>query len=193
MRLTAVIIGALYIHGLKPGPMLLVETPHLFLVHCRQFSVGKRISANFWSDGHQGFHQDCRMSQGDSDSLIIILSSVGAYAIQNNPVDIYWMLLFGVIGYFFKTYGFQVGPIILGVILGPMIDSNYRRAMIGARGDIGTFFWDFASHPDLISAVSRIFAMLLSQTPLWPVIKSLFGAKIKGFRQVRSHARVLSE
>jgi len=55
--------------------------------------------------------------------LIIALSAVGTYAIQNNPSHIYWMLGFGVFDYFLKTYGFQVGPVILGVILGPMMDS----------------------------------------------------------------------
>jgi putative tricarboxylic transport membrane protein len=51
--------------------------------------------------------------------LILVLSAVGAYAINNNPVDVYWMLGFGVLGYFLKMYGFQVGPVILGMILGP--------------------------------------------------------------------------
>lgn len=177
---TAVIIGALYIHGLKPGPMLLVETPHLFW-----FIVGNLALANiflliFGLTGIKVFTKIVECPKAILIPLIVILSSVGAYAIQNNPVDIYWMLLFGVIGYFLKTYGFQVGPIILGVILGPMMDSNYRRAMIGARGDIGTFFWDFASHPiSLVLSVAFLF-MLLSQTPLWPVVKRVFRAKEKG-------------
>jgi putative tricarboxylic transport membrane protein len=98
--------------------------------------------------------------------LIIVLSAVGTYAIQNNPVHVYWMLLFGVIGYFMKMYGFQVGPVILGVILGPMIDSNYRRAMIGARGDVGLFFWNFISHPITFVLFTAFLLMLLSQTPL---------------------------
>jgi putative tricarboxylic transport membrane protein len=170
---TAVIIGALYIHGLKPGPMLLVETPHLFW-----FIVGNLALANlfllvFGLTGIKVFTKIVECPKAILIPLIIILSAVGSYAIQNNPVDIYWMLLFGVIGYFLKTYGFQVGPIILGVILGPMMDSNYRRAMIGARGDIGTFFWDFASHPISLVLSVAFLLMLLSQTPLWPVIKSL--------------------
>lgn len=169
---TAVIIGALYIHGLKPGPLLLVETPHLFW-----FIVGNLALANvflliFGLTGIKVFTKIVECPRAILIPLIVILSSVGAYAIQNNPVDIYWMLLFGVIGYFLKTYGFQVGPIILGVILGPMMDANYRRAMIGARGDVGSFFWDFASHPiSLVLSVAFVL-MLVSQTPLWPLLKS---------------------
>lgn len=98
--------------------------------------------------------------------LIIVLSAVGTYAIQNNPVHIYWMLLFGVVGYFMKVYGFQVGPVILGVILGPMMDTNYRRTMIAARGDLGSFLWNLVSHPITLVLTLSLILMILSQTPL---------------------------
>ena len=163
---TAVIIGALFIHGLKPGPLLLIETPHLFW-----FIVGALALANiclliFGLTGIRIFTKIVECPKGVLIPLIIVLSAVGTYAIQNNPVHVYWMLLFGVIGYFMKMYGYQVGPVILGVILGPMMDSNYRRAMLGARGDVGTFFWNFVSHPITLVLTMALVAMLLSQTPL---------------------------
>ena len=165
---TAVIIGALFIHGLKPGPLMLVETPHLFW-----FTVGNLALANiflliFGLTGIRIFTKIVECPKAILIPLIIVLSAVGTYAIENNPVHIYWMLLFGVLGYFLKTYGFQVGPIILGVILGPMMDSNYRRAMIGARGDIGEFLWNFVSHPISLVLSIGFVLMIVSQTPLWP-------------------------
>jgi putative tricarboxylic transport membrane protein len=99
---------------------------------------------------------------------------VGAYAIQNNPVDIYWMLACGVIGYFLKSYGFEMGPIILGIILGPMMDSNYRRAMIGARDDVGTFLFNFVAHPISLVLSVALVLLLLSQTPAMGWIKRRF-------------------
>ena len=164
---TAVIIGALFIHGLKPGPLLLVETPHLFW-----FTVGNLALANiflliFGLTGIRVFTKIVECPKAILISLIIVLSAVGTYAIQNNPSHVYWMLGFGVCGYFLKSYGFQVGPIILGVILGPMMDANYRRAMIGARGDVSTFLWDFVSHPISLVLSVAFLLMLLSQTPLW--------------------------
>ena len=164
---TAVIIGALFIHGLKPGPLLLTETPHLFW-----FTVGNLGLANlflliFGLTGIRVFTKIVECPRAILIPLIIVLSAVGAYAIQNNPAHIYWMLGFGVFGYVLKHYGFPVAPIILGVILGPMMDSNYRRAMIGARNDVGTFLWDFISNPiSLVLSVAFVF-LLLSQTPLW--------------------------
>ncbi|HKJ61027.1 MAG TPA: tripartite tricarboxylate transporter permease, partial [Hyphomicrobiales bacterium] len=169
---TAVIIGALFIHGLKPGPLLLIETPHLFW-----FTVGNLMLANiflliFGLSGIRIFTKIIECPKGILIPLIIVLSAVGTYAIQNNPVHIYWMLAFGVVGYFMKVYGFQVGPVILGVILGPMMDANYRRAMIGARGDVGVFLWDFISHPiSLILSIGFVL-MLLSQTPIWSRAKA---------------------
>jgi putative tricarboxylic transport membrane protein len=169
---TAVIIGALFIHGLKPGPLLLIETPHLFW-----FTVGNLTLANiflliFGLTGIRIFTKIIECPKGILIPLIIVLSAVGTYAIQNNPVHIYWMLAFGVVGYFMKVYGFQVGPVILGVILGPMMDANYRRAMIGARGDVGTFLWDFISHPISLMLTIGFLLMLFSQTPLWDWVKT---------------------
>ena len=70
-----------------------------------------------------------------------------------------------------KTYGFEVGPVILGVILGPMMDSNYRRTMLRSRGDFGDFIWGFLSNPiSLVLTIALLF-MLLSQTPLWSMLR----------------------
>ena len=130
---TAVIIGALYIHGLKPGPMLMIETPHLFW-----FCVGNLFLANcfllpFGLSGIKIFAKIVETPKAILLPLILVLSAVGTYAIENNPTHVYWMLGFGVLGYFLKMYGFQVGPVILGIILGPLIDVSYRRAMISDR------------------------------------------------------------
>jgi len=170
---TAVIIGALFIHGLKPGPLLLVETPHLFW-----FIVGSLVLANcflliFGLTGVRVFTRIVECPKAILIPLIIVLSAVGSYAIQNNPTHIYWMLLFGVVGYFMKIYGFQVGPVILGVILGPMMDSNFRRAVLAARGDIGAFFWNFVSHPISLVLSLALISILASQLPMIKRMRTL--------------------
>lgn len=162
---TAIIIGALFIHGLKPGPLLLTDTPHLFW-----FIVGNLTLANlflllFGLTGIRIFTKVVECPRAILIPLIVVLSAVGAYAIQNNPVHITWALAFGVVGYLLKRYGFQVGPVILGVILGPMIDANYRRAMIGAREDVGQFFSDLVSHPISLVLSCALLLMLVTQLP----------------------------
>ena len=169
---TAIIIGALFIHGLKPGPLLLTDTPHLFW-----FIVGNLALANlfllvFGLTGIRVFTKIVECPRAILIPLIVVLSAVGAYAIQNNPVHITWALGFGVAGYLLKRYGFQVGPVILGVILGPMIDSNYRRAMIGAQQNVGHFLYDLISHPISMVLTLALLSMLISQLPVIRKIRS---------------------
>lgn len=171
---TAAIIGALYIHGLKPGPMLLLETPHLFW-----FTVGNLILACIWLAifGFMGIRLFARIVEIPKSSLlpmIVVLSAVGSYAIENNPVHIYWMLGFGVVGYFLKMYGYQVGPVILGIILGPLLDSNYRRAMISVSNDPLEFATEFFTSPVSGVLLALLVLTVLSQTRYWARIAGLF-------------------
>ena len=164
---TAVIIGAMYIHGLKPGPMLMIETPHLFW-----FQVGALTLANcfllvFGLTGIKIFAKIVETPKPLLLPLILMLSAVGAYAINNNPADVYWMLGFGVVGYVFKMYGFQVGPIILGMILGPLMDSSYRQAMISAEGNVGQFAGEFFSSPLSAIILAALTFTIVSQTAWW--------------------------
>jgi putative tricarboxylic transport membrane protein len=164
---TAVIIGALYIHGLKPGPMLMSETPHLFW-----FTVGALVLANiflliFGLTGIKLFAKVVETPKPILLPIILVLSAVGAYSINNNPVDVYWMLGFGVFGYFLKMYGFPVGPVILGMILGPLMDSSYRQAMLSTGEDPVLFITEFFTSPISALLVAALVFTLLSQTALW--------------------------
>ncbi len=164
---TAVIIGALYIHGLKPGPMLMVETPHLFW-----FIVGSLVLANlfllvFGLTGIRIFAKIVETPKPILLPLILVLSAVGAYAINNNPVDVYWMLGFGLLGYLLKMYGFQVGPVILGMILGPIMDRSYRQAMMSTGNDVGLFLTEFVTTPLSLVLLLCVVFTVLSQTDWW--------------------------
>ena len=164
---TAVIIGAMYIHGLKPGPMLMVETPHLFW-----FIVGSLTLANifllvFGLTGIRLFAKIVETPKPILLPVILVLSAVGAYAINNNPVDVYWMLGFGVLGYFLKMYGFQVGPVILGMILGPLMDKSYRQAMISAEGNPVQFAGEFFTSPLSLVILIALTLTIASQSTWW--------------------------
>jgi putative tricarboxylic transport membrane protein len=78
-----------------------------------------------------------------------------------------FQLGFGVLGYFMKMYGFQVGPVILGIILGPLMDVSYRRAMISTGDDPLGFLGEFFTRPISAVLVVALAATILSQTTLW--------------------------
>ena len=164
---TAIFIGALFIHGLNPGPMLMIEQPHMFW-----FMVGDLVLANiflliFGLTGIKIFTRIVEIPKGILIPLILLLSVVGAYAVNNSMIDVYWMLGFGVLGYFMKLYGYQVGPVILGVILARLIDENWRRAIISEQESLGQFFAKMFASPLSLVLFATVVLIVISQTPLW--------------------------
>ncbi|HPQ94547.1 MAG TPA: tripartite tricarboxylate transporter permease, partial [Thiolinea sp.] len=172
---TAVFIGALFIHGLNPGPLLLVEKPEMFW-----FTVGNLVLANcflliFGLTGIKVFTKIVELPKGILIPLILLLSIVGSYAINNSVADIWWMLGFGVLGYVMKHYGYQVGPVILGVILSRLMDDNWRRAIISDQESIPLLFANLFKSPLSVVLFLAVVFLLLSQTPVWGWMKSLIG------------------
>jgi putative tricarboxylic transport membrane protein len=136
------------------------------------FIVGTLVLANFFLliFGLTGIKLFAKLVETPKPILlpmILVLSAVGAYAINNNPVDVYWMLGFGIFGYFLKMYGYQVGPVILGMILGPLMDRSYRQAMISAEGQPVQFVTEFFTSTLSLVILSALVLTMLSQTAVW--------------------------
>ena len=139
--MTAILIGALYIHGLKPGPMLMIDTPHLFWFWVGALTLANTFLLPLGLSGIKLFAKVVELRKGLLLPIIIIISVVGTYAIQNSLYDVYWMLGFGIFGYILKMYGFQMGPVILGVILGPIMEDGFRRTMQDVQNSAPMFLW----------------------------------------------------
>jgi putative tricarboxylic transport membrane protein len=165
---TAVIIAALYIHGLRPGPNLMVDTPHLFW-----FTVGNLTLANtfmliFGLGGIRLFAKIVEVPKAILLPIVVVLSVVGAYAINNSLTDVWWAVGFGILGYVLRVYGYQLGPVVLGVILGPIVESNFRRTMITVHESWTGFALELVSHPITLLLTLGIVLSVLRGTPLWP-------------------------
>lgn len=111
--------------------------------------------------------------------LIPMLSIVGAYAVNNSLTDVYFMLGFGVFGYFMKVYGYQVGPVILGVILSRLIDENWRRAIISDQESLGLLMKGIATSPLSLVLFLAVLMIFFTQTPFWARIKAKTKTKSK--------------
>jgi putative tricarboxylic transport membrane protein len=172
---TAVMLGALYIHGLNPGPLLLVERPEMFW-----FTVGTLVLACVFMligglTGVRVFSKIVEVPKGILLPLITLLSVVGAFGINNSVTDVWFMLGFGALGYFMRQYGFPLGPAILGVILFRIIDDNWRRAIISTRESLPDFFLGIVTSPLSLGLFLFIVLVILGQTPLW---RKVFGKKL---------------
>lgn len=168
---TAVFLGALFIHGLNPGPLLLVERPEMFWMTVGNLTLANIFVLIFGLTGIKLFSKIVECPKGILIPVIFILSIVGAYAINNSVADIWWMLGFGVLGYFMKLYGYQVGPVILGVILSRLVDENWRRAIISERESMGDLFANLFASPLSVALFSIIVFAFLSQTPVMKLFK----------------------
>lgn len=162
---TALMIGALYIHGLRPGPLLLTDTPGLFWMIVGALTLAITLLLPIGLTGVKIFTRVTMVPKGLLLPIVILFSVVGTYAIANNITDVYWMVAFGVLGYFFKLYGFPTGPIILGIILGPLVDSYFRRGLIAEGGDLGQFALSFVVNPISLVLTIGFLALLLQHAP----------------------------
>ena len=158
--------------------MLMIETPHLFW-----FSVGCLLAANvflliFGLTGIRIFAKMVEIRKGLLLPIIIVISIVGAYAINNSIYDVYWMLGFGIVGYFLKLYGFQVGPVILGVILGPIMETGYRQAMTDQQNSLIGFVTQLFVNPLTLVLTLSIVFMVVGQTKFWERLRGKFSRKV---------------
>ncbi len=168
---TAVFIGALFIHGLNPGPLLLIERPEMFWMTVGNLTLANIFVLIFGLTGIKIFSKIVECPKGLLIPMIFMLSIVGAYAINTSIADVWWMIAFGVLGYFMKLYGFQVGPVILGVILARLVDENWRRAIISERESLPDFFANLFASPLSVALFTIIVLAVVTQTPLMKLIK----------------------
>ncbi len=166
---TAIFIGALFIHGIKPGPMLMVESPELFWFIVISLLIANVFLLIFGLTGIKIFTKLVEIPKGILIPIIIILSVIGTYTIGNSVPDIYMMLIFGFLGYILKNFKYPLGPLVLGMILAPLLDSNYRRAVL-TSGSILGFLKDLFVHPISLILILIILFMLLSGTGWYRMI-----------------------
>jgi len=136
---TAVIIGALMIQGLRPGPLLFRD--HLDLVYAIfiGFFFANLFMGVFGLIGAGFLARLVTLSKRFLMPVVMILAVVGSFAMNNNIFDIGVMVLLGIMGYLMQKIDMPMGPIVLALILGPMAEAEFRRALIMSRGDYTIF------------------------------------------------------
>jgi TctA family transporter len=170
---TAIAIGVLFMQGLNPGPTLFTEqAPTLYAVFL-VFLIANIIMVPLGLIAIRLAHRILSVPQNILYPAVFMFCLVGAFAINNTVFGIAIMLMFGAVGYFMEENGFPVAPLILGLILGPLIERTMSQASIISRGE----FLPFLERPMslvlgllAIGVWAAIFGKALS--PLWKKIRN---------------------
>ena len=136
----AIMLGALIIHGIQPGPTLINEQPEMFWGLVVSFAIGNimLVLLNIPTIGI--WVSLLRIPFKWLYPAILVFVALGVYSVNNNSFDIYMVAIFGVLGYLFMLLRFEAAPLLLGYILGPMVEENLRRTLLLSRGDPSIFF-----------------------------------------------------
>jgi putative tricarboxylic transport membrane protein len=103
--------------------------------------------------------------------LILLFCIIGTFSITNNLVDVSLMILFGVIGYFLRRLDYEIAPLILSFVLGPMMELNLRQSLIISNGSFGIFFKRPLSAAFLLIGIALFFPVV------WSFLKGYLGGK----------------
>ncbi|QFT94933.1 Tripartite tricarboxylate transporter TctA family protein [Roseovarius sp. THAF9] len=161
----ALVLSALTIHGLQPGPQLFHQNPvlvggfmmEMLITSVLIFALGGALATRV-------FAQFQRLPGVLLVPSILILMCVGVYVINGRPVDLWVMLAAGIAGYFLEKVNVPLAPIILGMILGPMAEQSVRRALLISRGDATEL---------LTRPISALLAVMTVLVIVWPMAKAM--------------------
>lgn len=167
----AVIMGAFLVHGLQPGPGLLQSEPVLVYAFIFQMILTAAVLPLLGgSIAVRLFAPVLRLPQSLIAPIVVAMSAIGVYSIQNSVFDIYALIGFGLLGYLMQRTGFPLAPIVLGVILGPMAEQQLRLALIIARGDVVAI----SSSP-----VAMVLIALIALVLLFPIVRAIKGRRTR--------------
>lgn len=161
---TAVMLGAFVMHGLQPGPSFMRNNTDLIFAVFAALLLVNILILVLSKPFINGFSKLLNIPYSVIGPLIIIFCLIGTYAIRNSMFDVWVMIGFGILGYLLEKINFPVVTIILGVVLGPLAESEFRRTLQMSNGDYSIFF----TRP--ISATLLAVAVLFI---LFPLVKSV--------------------
>jgi len=161
----AVMLGGLIIWGLQPGPMLFKDNPDFVWGLIASMYTGNVIGVLMVLAFVPLFAMILRIPFAILTPLIVVVCAIGSYAVHNSMLDIWYMLIFGVIGYVFKKLDYPLAPLVLALVLGDLAESALRQSLIISQGSPLIFLTRPIS--GAITAAAIFFFILPIITPWW--------------------------
>lgn len=159
----AMLLGALMLHGVTPGPAIMVEKP-TFLIELTAILL--LASLAMWINGIYLARQVIKLLRVPAAiflPIVAVLCVLGSYSLGLNIFNLYLMIPIGVAAYFLTEMKYPIAPLVIGVILGPMADENLRRALMVSDGSFLPFF----TRPVSVILILVVLLTILSQLPAW--------------------------
>jgi putative tricarboxylic transport membrane protein len=135
----ALIYGALLIQGITPGPQLIDENPDIFWGVIASMFIGNLMLLALNIPLVGVFVQLLRVRAGILAAFALLITMAGVFSVNNDPFDMWVVLVFGIIGWLMKKTGFEPGPLVLAFVLGAILESNFRRSMLISGGEFDIF------------------------------------------------------
>jgi putative tricarboxylic transport membrane protein len=167
----AVMLGGLIIWGLQPGPLLFKEKPDFVWGLIASMYTGNILGVLMVLAFVPFFAAILRIPFAILTPLIVVLCAIGSYAVHNAMIDVWYMLIFGVIGYVFKKLDYPIAPLVLALVLGDMAENALRQSLIMSQGSLGILFTRPIS--GVITLVAILFFIMPIISPWWRKLRGL--------------------
>jgi putative tricarboxylic transport membrane protein len=161
----AVMLGGLIIWGLQPGPMLFKENPDFVWGLIASMYTGNLIGVLIVLAFVPLFAAILKIPFAILTPLIVVVCAIGAYAVHTSMIDVWFMLIFGVVGYAFKKLDYPLAPLVLALVLGDLAENALRQSLIMSQGSLAIF----VTRPiaGVLTALAVLFFVLPVLTPWW--------------------------
>jgi len=161
----AMLLGALTIYGMQPGPMLIKQHPDLFWGVVTSMYIGNIMLLVLNLPLIGIWVKILKIPYEVLFPLILLFCLIGVFSLNNNVGEIGLMLFFGGVGYFMKKFNYEAAPLVLAMVLGPMMENALRQSLIMANGSAAIFF----TRP--ISLAVALLVLILLVLPMLPWVK----------------------
>jgi len=162
----AILLAAFQVYDLQPGPLLFQNSADLVWALIASLYIGNLMLLVLNLPLIRIWVKILQIPRALLYAAILVFATLGVYSASNSLVDVLIMYVIGVVGFFMRRYDFPVGPMILGVILGPMMETQFRRALQVSQGDLSIF---------VTRPISLIILLLAAAALIAPYVPRLFG------------------
>ena len=162
----AILLAAFQVYDLQPGPLLFLNSADLVWALIASLYIGNLMLLVLNLPLIRIWVKILQIPRALLYAAILVFATLGVYSASNSLVDVLIMYVIGVVGFFMRRYDFPVGPMILGVILGPMMETQFRRALQVSQGDLSIF---------VTRPISLIILLLAAAALIAPYVPRLLG------------------